>query len=314
MTIKNDTNKKIALVVSSASIGGILATACGFSFPTLFFLDPELFNSWLVQPVYFVTVMAGLAFTAGWFGVWVANVIEERLIVQENYEFPIGQVIYKMIEAQQQARKSLELAIGFVGAMLFSFFKSGLAYLKYTCHIPRFLVLVPRMRFGVLHIPLTQVDFAIFPMLLAIGFIAGHLITVPLFVGAFAKIFVTGPLNIWFFSWISSVEFLLAFCSGMVIAGAVVGFIKTPKMFLKKVKKFLDKKNNQNDINVCNDVGMCSSMLFSGLTKECALELILLLAVCVVFLTYFDFSLLTQLYLLFLRLCARIKLRLLRVK
>lgn len=82
--------------------------------------------------------MAGLAFTAGWFGVWVANVIEERLIVQENYEFPIGQVIYKMIEAQQQARKSLELAIGFVGAMLFSFFQSGLAYLKYTCHIPRF--------------------------------------------------------------------------------------------------------------------------------------------------------------------------------
>src|ERR1700726_1882601 len=40
----------IALVTSGASVGGILATACGFSFPSLYFLNKELFNSWLQSP------------------------------------------------------------------------------------------------------------------------------------------------------------------------------------------------------------------------------------------------------------------------
>ena len=61
-------NAGIALVSSGASIGGILATACGFSFPTLYFLDPQLFNSWLQAPFYFISFMAILSLIAGSFG------------------------------------------------------------------------------------------------------------------------------------------------------------------------------------------------------------------------------------------------------
>ena len=40
----------IALMTFGGSVGGIVATACGFAFPTLYFLDKELFNSWLSRP------------------------------------------------------------------------------------------------------------------------------------------------------------------------------------------------------------------------------------------------------------------------
>ena len=45
--------KNIVLATATGSIGGILAVACGFSFPTLYFLDKSLFNSWLASPVFF---------------------------------------------------------------------------------------------------------------------------------------------------------------------------------------------------------------------------------------------------------------------
>ena len=44
----------LGLSTSSGAIGGILATGFGFAFPTLYFLDPILFKSWLDNPVYFI--------------------------------------------------------------------------------------------------------------------------------------------------------------------------------------------------------------------------------------------------------------------
>ena len=44
--LRNSTySQNIALATAAGSVGGILATAFGFSFPTLYFLDPTLFNS-----------------------------------------------------------------------------------------------------------------------------------------------------------------------------------------------------------------------------------------------------------------------------
>jgi len=40
-------SESVGLVVVGSSVGGIVATACGFSYPTFYFLDPELFNQWL---------------------------------------------------------------------------------------------------------------------------------------------------------------------------------------------------------------------------------------------------------------------------
>lgn len=281
----NNKNKVIAYVVASSSIGGIMATACGFSFPTLYFLDPDLFAHWLTHPFYFCVVLSSLSAIAGWFGLWIANVIEHKLIVQEQYEFPIGQLIYKMIVAQQQVRKAVELIIGFIGAFIFA-----------CLQLPRYVTLLPRLEYGFFQLPLTQLDFSILPMLLAIGFIAGHMIALPLLVGTLSKIMITGPINGWLFPTISSIEFLLAFCSGMVVAGAVSEFIKAPATLLKATKELVrgSKKAKEKE-----------EKTLLAISRTYLLELVLVCIAATIFLTYFGFSFISQLYLLiFTFICA----------
>src|SRR5665647_44217 len=42
--IKHNNVERVGLITTAGSIGGILATGMGFSFPTLYFVDPLLFN------------------------------------------------------------------------------------------------------------------------------------------------------------------------------------------------------------------------------------------------------------------------------
>ena len=71
------TSKTIALVTVAGSIGGIMATGIGFSFPTLYFLDPDYFNHLLASPGPFITLLASLSFAAGGFGLIIADLFED---------------------------------------------------------------------------------------------------------------------------------------------------------------------------------------------------------------------------------------------
>ena len=95
----------IALITIGGSVGGIVATACGFAFPTLYFLDKELFNSWLSQPLYFIAIMGSVVACAGAFGILLANLFEHRFLSVEQLPFPIGELSYKMISAQESSKK-----------------------------------------------------------------------------------------------------------------------------------------------------------------------------------------------------------------
>jgi hypothetical protein len=274
-------DQSIALVSLSGSIGGILATGCAFSYPTLYFLDPVLFDSWMASPIYFAAVLSGLSLSAALFGFWIANVFEHRLIVEENLAFPIGQLMQKMIAAQHQIRKAYELVAGFVGTFLFCMLQSGTA--MFRGFIPRTITLVPHRVIGVFEIP--RIQFDLWPMLWAIGFITGHVIAVPLLVGALAKIVVVDPTNQLFFSHLSSVEFVLAFCSGMVLVGAVLSFAQLPSLLKKGVEQLMNGLKGSAS----------SQKLF--IAKEHLFELGVVSIVLITFLSYFNFSPLAQLYL-----------------
>ena len=241
--------RPLSLIAVSASVGGILATAAGFSLPTLYFLSPDLFSTWMANPFYFAMVVTGLSFVAGFFGIVAADFLEERLIVQDKLAFPIGQLVYKMIAASKQIKKAYELLFGFVSAALFSFMQDGWSFDRlpgfahgYAGHgrilgggfIPTTITLVPAFNVAMFSIPLIRFD--IWPMLWAIGFVTGHVIAIPLAVGAIAKIILVDPLNMVWFDYLSSVEFVLAFCSGMVLYGAVISFTALPAMLSTGVR------------------------------------------------------------------------------
>lgn len=282
--IKHNNVERVGLITTAGSIGGILATGMGFSFPTLYFVDPVLFNQWLATPIYFMGVLAALSITAGGFGLWLANILEHRFIVQQDLAFPVGQLVYKMIAVEEQIKKTWDLVIGFVSTIVFCFAQDGIGLFK--GFIPKAVTLLPKLNFGAVTIP--AIRFDLFPMMWAIGFVTGHVIAIPLAVGACAKIFLIDPLNHLYFPTLSNIEFILAFCSGMVISGTLMSFIGAPKMLYKAIKKIIS--NGTSNFNLVN--------ASTGLSKLYVIEGAVLLVALISFLSYLGLSFFAQLYVL----------------
>jgi hypothetical protein len=271
----------LVYVVVSGSIGGILATAFGFSFPTLYFLDPVLFDSWMAQPILFAGFVSGLAVVACWYGMWMANVLDAHFVDQERLPFPVAQMIYKMISSYNQVRKAYELVIGFIGTTIFCMLQEGLYYIPRI--VPKLITLCRSYTFLCVRMP--AIELELWPMLWAIGFVTGRMIVVPLAVGACSKIGVIQPMQELLFSSVSPAEFLLAFCSGMVLFGALQAF--APHTMLVHFR------------NAGATVGLSRiRLLFSRTDKALLLEGSIVLASISLFLFYINCGLLLQLYLI----------------
>ncbi len=275
-------SRSVALITSAASIGGITATACGFSFPTLYFLDPVLFYSWMAHPVFFASVLTGLTFVAGLLGIVTADMLEQRLIEGEQLAFPIGQLAYKMIAAGNQIKKAYELAIGFISTAFFCVFQTGFGPIPGV--IPQSITLLPSFSVFVLNIP--KVQFDMWPMLWAIGFVTGHVIAIPLAVGALSQVLLVRPVHAVWFSQLTFVEFVLAFCSGMIVYGVLMSFISLPSLALKGFRWLSD---NTTHLLAGKQKGYyTSSTIFMWAIALCTGFL---------FLRYFEFSFLSMLFL-----------------
>lgn len=276
--------QNVALVTAAGSVGGIIATALAFSFPSLYFLDPTLFNTWMADPVYFSCVLGSFVLVAAWFGMWVANVLEHKLVVEEGLSFPIGELIHKTIAVQKQVKKSFELVVGFLGTTVFCVLQDGLYAFK--GFIPKTVTLIAPTSFSVFTIPLVRFD--VWPMLWAIGFVTGHVIALPLAVGALARVVVANPINTVFFPAITSMEFLLAFCSGLVVSGAIQGMIKMPRVLWKSMQKIM--QGGVNGAPMING---------AGIEKKSFIEFACIVLASTVLFSFLGFSLAVQAYLLF---------------
>jgi len=273
---------EIALSTAAGSVGGILATAVGFYFTTLYFLDVRLFESWMSNFWYFVFVLFGLSLTAGLFGMWIANLFEYKFIVQDKLSFPIGELIHKTISAQKTLRKSIELIIGFCVTALFCLFQDGLGKIK--GFIPKAYTLVAPYTMYIFKIPLIRLDF--WPMLWALGFVTGHVVALPLSIGVLSKILLVRPLYGLGFQGMPWMEFIITYCSGMILSTALFGFIKTPKSLFKAVKNIFRSSVGQK---------VEKDKFFKRIN---ILETVILAASLIIFLIYFKFSILSQIYLI----------------
>lgn len=269
--------RTIGLSVLSGGIAGAVATACGFSFPTLFFLNKDLFNAWMSNIPFFIGIFAAIVIAAGGFGLMIAHFYEKHMIVEEQMPFPIGQLVYKTMVAQNQMRKALELC----GGAAIAFFM-GIAQM--TRLLPAQLSFIPRISYGLLQIPAITLKLDWAAMLLAIGFVTGHVIALPLLVGIISKIFFITPIHHTFFSLMRNEDFLLAFCSGMVLQGAFLSLFDMPRFIMQGAKRIRQGFTCQSD------------MLFAGSDKEKYMMLGLSAAVLMLMLSYFKFSFLAQLY------------------
>lgn len=224
----------LGLTAAAGGICGILATACGFSFPTLFFVDKPLFCSLMATPLTFATVLTLLACAAGSWGLLLAHVFEHTLIDKQELPFPLGELMYKMIAAADDMRNAVMLAMGFVSTQLLLFVRSGVQVLSQP------VVLLQKYSFGALTLPRISLQTDTIALFWAIGFVTGHVIALPLFLGILVNVFCIEPLYYIYpslSSFITSTaplgsleNFRTAFSGGMVIYGALFGFFELPKV------------------------------------------------------------------------------------
>ncbi|MEX0671821.1 MAG: OPT/YSL family transporter [Candidatus Babeliales bacterium] len=286
-----------SLAVTSGSIGGIIATACGFSFPTLYFLSPHEFNEMMSSPLYFCGVIGGLSLVAWGLGLYIADLLERRLIIDQKIPFPIGELMYEVIVSLENSmKKTYELLSGFLGATLFSMLQDG--FLGFKGFIPRIVTLIPAYSVGPIAIP--PIIFDIWPIWWAIGYVSGYLIAVPLCVGFISKLFVAQPINLLFFADMSASDFILAFGSGMVFSGALSSLIKLPKSIYKAVSaahrgKKIDMLAVESNWETSKIVANLKNFL--GTNKQIVSEGALVVGMVVGYLSWMKFTLLEQGYL-----------------
>jgi hypothetical protein len=237
--LRSFTSEKILYSVVAGSLGGIMATAFGFSFPTLYFLDKPFFQAWIANPFSFIASVALLAAAAGMLGLWVASLIARNLVYEQQLAFPVGVLVYKIASAFDNKGSLLQLIGGFVVTTLYCLVQ-GLQWFQLR-FIPAVLTLTPSYKVGWISFPAIQCTMGLMPMLWAIGFIAGSMITVPLLVGTLSKIFIIDFINKWWFADLSVSDFLFAFCSGMVVIGALSSFFTMPLQLWEFLKKTLRK-------------------------------------------------------------------------
>lgn len=217
------------------SIGGIVATACGFSFPTLYFAQQELFSTWLERPIYFCSILFFLSFFSGAIGLWLAHVFASRFIDNNEYPFPIAQFVNKMIEAPDRAQQSKRLGFGTVVSILFGLLQERIGPLSPL--LPRSIPILSERMIGVIKIPFIRFDMTLLPVFFAVGFVTGEVIMIPLFVGMMANIFLLSPLHFFFSDCATYIECSLAFCSGMVLFGALLDCYSVVSRWLLRLKK-----------------------------------------------------------------------------
>jgi uncharacterized oligopeptide transporter (OPT) family protein len=276
-------SKNLFYSVVGGSPGGILATALGFTFPTLYFLDKNLFNSWLDRPVFFCFVITSMTFLCGLIAFVFVNKVEQNLIYEQKLAFPIGELTYKMISSGNSKTQSSRLNLGIIVTLVFCVLQDGL--LKVKGIIPKCFKIFSGTVYKYFYIP--SINFDLFPLFWAIGFVTGHVIAIPLLAGTLSKWFFADIINKIFFQNLSNMEFMLAFCSGLVLFSAVAGFKNFIFSFIVSNKAFSRIKFN---------------LLISKLTRNLKLEIkfvyFLLLILTSAFLFYFEFSLIAQCYLI----------------
>ena len=293
--------RSLAFATASGGIGGSVAMACAFSFPTLYFLDPTLFNNWMNSPLYFCTILAALVIAAGSFGFLIANHFEKRLLDDPAMIFPIGQMVYNMIAIQNQLHKAIQLAAGALSALVYGLLQT------FTMLMPTRITLLPSIHLSIFNIPLVITRADMIPMFWAIGFTTGHVIALPLLVAVVARIFLVDPVHVLFFQNLTHIDYILAFGAGMAIQGALLGMIDMPKVLKKSFSPFKKKitknilryasKDATQDERIKESDKSTSPFMVSAEHSE-VYRTIFLLILPISFLTYFSFSILAQIYLL----------------
>ncbi len=307
-------NRDLALIQSIGAVGGIVAVGIGFTLPMLYFLDKEIFDSWVQAPFKFCSLITVVCIVGGGFGIYLARMFSEKLIIKENLNFPVSRLTYRMITTQSQGKQLKDMLVGFFSTAFFCFIRDG--FLGFRGFLPKTFFLF-RSVLG------NKFALSLFlgPTLWAVGFISGAVITIPLLVGMLSKYFIIYPINNhatylpWcFFLPLEGDFFTTAFCAGIALTEALFGVVRYPSIIWNSIKAyFVNKRGMAEGVRPdFEDMPPQKAMIVTVnkvITKiknnsYLGLEAVLVIFAAVLLLSFFKFTLPTQIFVLILTVIA----------
>ena len=225
-----ETKQEIIAIQAIAGGGGIIAVGVGFALPVLYFLDPLIFTRWIQNPQHFCQLITGVCLAAGSLGIFLGRCFAPSLVDTEKLPFPVSKLTYQVMIIKSQFKQTISMLLGVLSAGFIGLLRDGIH--GYAKIIPRTMYLF-QGTFG------TIFEFSIWPTLWAIGFTIGPKIVSPLLVGLASRYLVLIPLNSYFFPSMTTGSFITAFCSGLVLSELIMGILKDPTFFYKRIKYYV---------------------------------------------------------------------------
>lgn len=232
---KKARNAAVVGIQTIGSVGGIVGMAVGFSFPTLYFLNQEIFSAWMLAPIQFCALMAAVCLAAGSLGMWLARMLATSFIDTKQLSFPVSSLIYHSFSSSAHDGDSRQLLWGAALTGIFCALRDGFCGIAPV--LQKTLYIIPSMLGRAFPINLFPG-----PTLWAIGFSTGMTVALPLMVGMLAQYLVIWPLYV-HEQWLGMQllpamtyeSFAMAFCSGLVLAEAILGLTSYPAIIKKSV-------------------------------------------------------------------------------
>lgn len=225
--------------VVAGGLAGIIATACSFSYPTLFFLEPTIFNEWLNAPFSFILFLVLSILIAGSVAFALVELWEHYFLQRESLSFPVAQLIYKSMSALERSSGRIFLQSSFVALLYYALTSAAKSMLGSWFVGAQFL-----------------------PMLFSLGAMTTFSLTLPLLVGFGAKSILVDPIHIYFFPYLSAQAFFFSWCGGLILQSTIHSLfcgIMRGRTFLKERKHSFTFWQSYHQVPCC--VG---SMLLIG--------------------------------------------------
>lgn len=187
------------VAIASGSVGGMIGICLGLSFPSFYFLHKNLFESWLAEPIKLCAVIFCFVMSASLYALFLGYFLRHYFLHQPRAKFPMSQLVYDVIFVDKQEKSHHRMVAG-VGVatfwnMLMLFGRSSLAVYAPQLHM--------------------------LPLLLSVGFVAGMVIALPVFVGFCIRLIVLDGVRTFTGSILSANSFLITFGTGMLLVALV---------------------------------------------------------------------------------------------
>ncbi len=241
---------EINIAQTTASTGGILAAGICFTIPAIYFLDPELFDTFTSDPGSFIFKIFVLALVGGIMGVLFSAYLRKHMIIEENLPFVIGEATADTIMAGKGGGRKMKILLSvFSITALFTALRDGVSLTIGKLHFA-FEGIIPFFK----HFQWGAFQFQIpfMPMALGAGYLIGYKIVSIWFLGCLFSYYIFQPLLYYLYDvpMEQMFAYILPLGVGTIIGGGITLFIlKVIPSSIRTFKAMISVKVSKDELN-----------------------------------------------------------------